>query len=104
MQQGGRAVYKSEWKKTGVSFEPKVSISTLKHGQYCLIMIQDNGSGIKMEFRHRIFEPFFTTKPTGEGVGLGLSISNDIVAAHGGKITLETEPGEFSRFVIALPL
>ena len=93
-----------KWRKSGTNYEPKVTISTDKAGEFCLIMIQDNGEGISPENKHRIFEPFFTTKPTGEGVGLGLSISNDIIAAHGGKISVETSPGEYSRFLIQLPL
>ena len=68
------------------------------------ISIEDNGMGVNSEIKERIFEPFFTTKPTGEGVGLGLSISNDIIAAHGGKIKYETSGPGNSRFIIALPV
>ncbi len=93
-----------KWRNVSAEYEPKVSISTHRAGDFCLITIQDNGAGISPENKHRIFEPFFTTKPTGEGVGLGLSISNDIIAAHGGKISIETSPGEYSKFIIQLPV
>ena len=93
-----------KWKHVTSDYEPKVSISTQRSGDFCTITIQDNGAGISPENKDRVFEPFFTTKPTGEGVGLGLSISNDIIAAHGGKISIETSPGEYSRFIIQLPM
>ncbi len=67
------------------------------------IRIRDNGSGIPQEIREKIFNPFFTTKPTGQGMGLGLSISYDIVVQeHKGEIRVETEEGEFTEFVIGL--
>ncbi|KAA0223253.1 hypothetical protein EDS67_25905 [candidate division KSB1 bacterium] len=66
--------------------------------------LSDNGGGISDEVREKIFEPFFTTKPTGQGAGLGLSISHDvIVQQHRGEIQVETEEGKFTEFVVRLP-
>ena len=68
------------------------------------IRIRDNGTGIPDEVKEKIFNPFFTTKPAGEGTGLGLSMSHDIIVKqHGGKIDVETEPGQFTEFRIVLP-
>jgi two-component system, NtrC family, sensor kinase len=65
---------------------------------------RDNGTGIPPEVRHKIFNPFFTTKPAGEGTGLGLSMSHDIIVKqHGGSLDVETEPGLFTEFRIVLP-
>jgi two-component system NtrC family sensor kinase len=69
-----------------------------------LLSIADNGSGIPPEIRSRIFEPFFTTKPTGQGTGLGLSLCHGIIASHGGTITVDSEIGSGTTFVIALPI
>jgi two-component system NtrC family sensor kinase len=68
------------------------------------IQIKDNGNGIAQNIIDKIFQPFFTTKPTGQGTGLGLSLSYDIVKAHGGTIEVETKECEGSAFVIKLPL
>jgi signal transduction histidine kinase len=68
-----------------------------------LVTVADNGNGIPDDVVKKIFQPFFTTKPPGEGTGLGLSLSYDIVRAHGGEIRVETTPGEGSKFTIALP-
>jgi two-component system NtrC family sensor kinase len=68
------------------------------------IRVKDNGIGIPQKVVDKIFQPFFTTKPTGEGTGLGLSLSYDIIKAHGGEIKVETKEGEGSEFVIALPV
>ena len=66
--------------------------------------LSDNGGGISDEVREKIFEPFFTAKPTGQGAGLGLSISHDIIVQeHKGEIRVETEDGEFTEFVVRLP-
>jgi len=66
--------------------------------------VRDNGTGMPKEVREKLFEPFFTTKPTGEGTGLGLSMSFDIIAQqHGGHIKVDSEPGAFTEFVISLP-
>ena len=84
-------------------YEPTVSVSTKKDGDKVLISIKDNGNGIPERVRDKIFQPFFTTKPTGQGTGLGLSLSYDIVKAHGGEIKLETSEGEGTEFIISLP-
>jgi signal transduction histidine kinase len=65
--------------------------------------VKDNGNGIPESIKEKIFQPFFTTKPTGQGTGLGLSLSYDIVKAHGGELRLETRAGEGSAFHIHLP-
>jgi len=64
----------------------------------------DNGNGIPQKVVDKIFQPFFTTKPTGQGTGLGLSLSYDIVKAHGGEIKVNTKENEGSEFIIELPL
>ena len=85
-------------------FEPTLSASTKNLGNRVEIRIRDNGTGIPQEVKEKMFNPFFTTKPAGEGTGLGLSMSHDIVVKqHGGKIDVETEPGVFTEFVITLP-
>jgi two-component system, NtrC family, sensor kinase len=68
------------------------------------ICVKDNGIGIPDEIKDKIFQPFFTTKPTGQGTGLGLSLSYDIVTkGHGGKLKVESRPGEGTEFIIELP-
>ncbi len=85
-------------------FEPMLAAATRNLGDKVEIRIRDNGTGIPEEVREKIFNPFFTTKPTGEGTGLGLSMSYDIVVKqHGGSIDVETEPGLFTEFKIVLP-
>ena len=69
-----------------------------------MISVRDNGSGIPEEILNKIFQPFFTTKPTGQGTGLGLSLSYDIVKAHGGLIEVETNEKAGTVFIIQLPL
>jgi signal transduction histidine kinase len=85
-------------------YEPAVSISTKKTGDRVEIRVKDNGNGVPQKVIDKIFQPFFTTKPTGQGTGLGLSLSYDIVKAHGGEIKVETKEGEGSEFVIHLPI
>jgi len=68
------------------------------------ISIRDNGSGIPKDILDKIFQPFFTTKPTGQGTGLGLSLSYDIIKAHGGELKVETKEGEYAEFIITLPV
>jgi signal transduction histidine kinase len=90
-------------------FEPgyvaTVSISTqLKANRQLQIAVKDNGNGIPQKILDKIFQPFFTTKPTGQGTGLGLSLSYDIVKAHGGELKVETKEGEGSSFIITLPV
>ncbi|HLI98468.1 MAG TPA: GAF domain-containing protein [Bradyrhizobium sp.] len=85
-------------------FEPTLSATTKSLGNKVEIRIRDNGTGIPAEVKEKMFNPFFTTKPAGEGTGLGLSMSHDIVVKqHGGKIDVETEPGAFTEFIITLP-
>ena len=67
------------------------------------ISVKDNGNGIPQKILDKIFQPFFTTKPTGQGTGLGLVLSYDIVKAHGGELKVETKEGEGSEFIIQLP-
>ncbi len=87
----------------GASYEPTIYVSTERTGNEILISVRDNGSGIPDKIRDKIFQPFFTTKPTGQGTGLGLSLSYDIVKAHGGEIKLITEEGKGTEFIILLP-
>ncbi|MEA2896872.1 MAG: hypothetical protein QOJ84_2487 [Bradyrhizobium sp.] len=88
----------------GDGFEPVLSATTKNLGDKVEIRIRDNGTGIPDEVKEKIFNPFFTTKPSGEGTGLGLSMSHDIVVKqHGGSIDVETEPGIFTEFRILLP-
>ena len=83
--------------------DPTVWVSTKKVGDKVLISVRDNGPGIPQKILDKIFQPFFTTKPTGQGTGLGLSLSYDIVKAHGGQLKVETKEGEGSTFIIQLP-
>jgi len=85
-------------------YEPTVAVGTTKENGYVLIRVKDNGNGIPHKVLDKIFQPFFTTKPTGQGTGLGLSLSYDIVKAHGGEIAVETKAGEGSEFVISIPI
>jgi signal transduction histidine kinase len=85
-------------------YVPTVSIITKKEDNTLQIMVKDNGNGMPKEIVDKIFQPFFTTKPTGQGTGLGLSMSYDIVKkGHGGELLVETEEGEGSTFSIELP-
>jgi signal transduction histidine kinase len=86
------------------AFEPMLSATTKSLGNRVEIRIRDNGTGIPLEVKEKMFNPFFTTKPAGEGTGLGLSMSHDIVVKqHGGRIDVVTEPGAFTEFIITLP-
>jgi signal transduction histidine kinase len=88
----------------GDGFEPLLSAATKSIGNQIEIRIRDNGTGIPAEVKTKMFNPFFTTKPAGEGTGLGLSMSHDIVVKqHGGKIDVITESGVFTEFIITLP-
>ena len=90
--------------EAGDGYEPTVTATTKDLGDNVEIRIRDNGTGIPDEVKVKIFNPFFTTKPAGEGTGLGLSMSHDIIVKqHGGKIDLETKPGQFTEFKIVLP-
>jgi signal transduction histidine kinase len=93
----------SEKKKTaGNNYEPAVTVSTKKLSDKIEIKVIDNGNGISQKVRDKIFQPFFTTKPTGQGTGLGLSLSYDIIKAHGGDIKVETREGEGTEFIVQL--
>jgi len=88
-------------KETGGQLTVKSQLG--EQGQL-LISVSDNGIGIPQNIVDKIFQPFFTTKPTGQGTGLGLSLSYDIIKAHGGEIKVETKEDEGSEFVIQLPV
>jgi ligand-binding sensor domain-containing protein/signal transduction histidine kinase len=88
----------------GQQYEPTVSISTKKINDKIEIRVKDNGNGIPQKVLDKIFQPFFTTKPAGQGTGLGLSLSYDIVKAHGGELKAETKEGEGSEFIVQLPV
>ncbi len=85
-------------------YDPTVWVSTKKVGDKVFVSVRDNGPGIPQKILDKIFQPFFTTKPTGQGTGLGLSLSYDIVKAHGGELRVETKEGEGSEFIIVLPI
>jgi signal transduction histidine kinase len=88
----------------GYNYEPTLSAATKSLGDGVEIRIRDNGTGIPPEVKEKMFNPFFTTKPAGEGTGLGLSLSYDIIVKqHGGSIEVDTKPGEFTEFKIILP-
>ena len=98
------------FKRVANLYEPTVSVSTKRVGDTIEIKVADNGPGIPQKIVDKIFQPFFTTKPTGQGTGLGLSMSYDIVKAQGGELKVETKEGEGlpagqagSTFIIQLP-
>ncbi len=86
------------------SYQPIVSVSTKKQGKNIKISVSDNGNGIPSKVIDKIFQLFFTTKPTGQGTGLGLSLSYDIVKSHGGELQVSTREGEGTSFVISVPI
>jgi signal transduction histidine kinase len=95
----------SEKQKQNIfAYEPIVSVSTKRLVNTVEVKVSDNGNGIPQKVLDKIFQPFFTTKPTGEGTGLGLSLSYDIIKAHGGEIRVDTKEGEGSEFIILLPV
>src|SRR6185437_5400509 len=85
------------------SYKPTVFVSTQICDNKIQITVRDNGNGIPQKILDKIFQPFFTTKPTGEGTGLGLSLSYDIIKAHGGTLKVESTEGEGSEFIIIIP-
>jgi len=90
--------------ESGDGFEPTLRVTTKNRGDKVEIRVRDNGIGIAPEIKEKIFNPFFTTKPAGEGTGLGLSMSHDIIVKqHGGRIEVQTEPGLFTEFIVELP-
>ena len=90
-------------KKGALNYDPTVSLTTKKTANHISISVKDNGNGIAQKNLEKIFQPFFTTKPTGQGTGLGLSLSYDIVKAHGGELKVTTKEGEGTEFIIILP-
>ena len=91
-------------KVEGERFKPAVNVSTKRLGNSVIVSVSDNGNGIPQTIIDKIFQPFFTTKPAGEGTGLGLSLSYDIIKAHGGELKAETKEGEGAAFIIRLPI
>lgn len=96
-------------KRQGDQYQPTVSVSTKKlapglGSAGVAICVKDNGLGIPKKILDKVFQPFFTTKPTGEGTGLGLSLSYDIIKAHAGELKVDTKEGEFAEFIIELPI
>ena len=83
---------------------PTVTVRTKKENGKVFISVKDNGPGIPANIRDKIFHPFFTTKTTGGATGLGLSLSYDVIRAHGGELKVDTKPGEGAEFVIELPV
>jgi signal transduction histidine kinase len=90
--------------KAGKDFEPMVEVRTAVHEGFLEIQVIDNGNGIPKQYLDKVFQPFFTTKPTGQGTGLGLSLSYDIVKMHGGAINIDTLEGQGTTFTVRLPL
>ena len=91
-------------KTSGDHFSPTLIVKTHLTGDKLEVRIRDNGNGIPDEIKDKLFNPFFTTKPAGEGTGLGLSLSYDIIVKeHSGEIKFESKAGEFTEFIITLP-
>jgi two-component system NtrC family sensor kinase len=92
-------------KTAGAGYKPEVTVSTSAESEHVTIKVKDNGNGIPDAIKEKIMQPFFTTKPTGEGTGLGLSLTYDmVVKGHGGSIQVNSKEGEGSEFIITLPL
>jgi signal transduction histidine kinase len=92
-------------KTSSADYNPEVSIATSTENGQVIIKVKDNGVGIPDSIKEKIMQPFFTTKPTGEGTGLGLSLTYDmVVKGHGGKIDVNTKEHEYTEFIISLPL
>ena len=99
---GFHAAHKRAMRTAGV--EPTLKVSTEGKGDEIIIRVHDNGTGIPDDIREKIFEPFFTTKAAGEGTGLGLSLSHDIVVKqHGGSLTVNSQIDNFTEFTVTLP-
>jgi two-component system NtrC family sensor kinase len=90
-------------KRTTESYEPTVTVKTKQSGNNVYIYVRDNGDGIPRHLLDKIFQPFFTTKPAGQGTGLGLSLSYDIIKAHGGQIKIDSEENAGTEFILELP-
>ena len=92
-------------KQTGNGYLPQVEVTTHTTNGKVELRVKDNGTGIPTEILNKIYQPFFTTKPTGEGTGLGLSLTYDIITkGHGGYMKVETDEGEGAEFSISLPI
>ena len=108
----GNACYATDEKRrtlgdaevNGDRYWPTVWLSTERTEESIIVRIRDNGNGMPPEVVEKIFNPFFTTKPTGQGTGLGLALSSDIVREHGGTISVDTQPGEYTEMIVELPL
>jgi two-component system NtrC family sensor kinase len=101
---GFHAVAKRKSESDAINFDPALTATTRDLGDAVEIRIRDNGTGISPEVREKMFNPFFTTKPAGEGTGLGLSMSHDIIVKqHGGAIDVVTEPNLSTEFIVTLP-
>ena len=98
------AVGEKTSKSASEDYKPTVSVTTKKTKDKVIITVRDNGNGIPKKVLDKIFQPFFTTKPTGEGTGLGLSMSYDIITAHKGELNVDTEKGKFTEFKISIPI
>jgi signal transduction histidine kinase len=97
------AVQEKKAKLNG-TFEPDVSVRTVRENDQVVIAVKDNGTGMPQKVVDKVFQPFFTTKPTGEGTGLGLSLSYDVVTkGHGGTLSVKSQEGEGTEFVVRLP-
>ena len=92
-----------DFQKSADGYEPTIRLSSRREGENAEFRIRDNGTGIPQDMVEKIFEPFVTTKATGEGTGLGLSLSQDILAQHGGSMGVESEPGSFTEFWLTIP-
>jgi signal transduction histidine kinase len=92
-------------KTAEADYKPELSVTTSTQNGQVIIIVKDNGIGIPDAIKEKIMQPFFTTKPTGEGTGLGLSLTYDmVVKGHGGSIQVNSEEGEGTEFIIALPI
>jgi signal transduction histidine kinase len=100
------ALYAVEQKsiRLGSSFVPLINVRTIDLGDHLQVRVRDNGDGIASGLLSKVFTPFFTTKPSGQGSGLGLSISHDIIVrGHGGDLRAESVEGEYAEFIVTLP-
>ena len=101
---GNSAFISDNYRDQDSELKPSVTVSTMMNGDKIEIKVSDNGPGIPDAIKDKIFQPFFTTKPTGQGTGLGLSLSYDIIKAHGGELKVESKENEGSDFIIELPI
>ena len=90
-------------KKLIPEYSPTVAVTTSRVNGTVFITVRDNGCGIPLKIKDKIFQPFFTTRDPGQGTGLGLSLSYDIIKTHGGEITVESKAGEGAEFTVSLP-